>query len=81
VRRGVGREAPLRLLELPLAADPSPAAGLIPRDSDVDEALVEVALAARRRAPRELELLVRREELPGPDQVEPVREPALLRVV
>jgi len=81
VRRRVGREAPLRLLELPLAPDPSPATGLIPSDSHVDEALVEVALGARRRTPCELELLVRREELPGADQVEPVREPALLRVV
>ena len=61
--------------------DPSPATGLIPSDSHVDEALVEVALGARRRTPCELELLVRREELPGADQVEPIREPALLRVV
>ena len=81
VRGRVRREPALRLLELLLAADPPSATGLIPRDGYVNEALVEVALPARRRAPRELELLVRREELAGADQVEPAGEPALLRVV
>jgi hypothetical protein len=63
VLRCVRAEAPRRLLELALAADPVPAAGLVPRDRDVDEPLVEVALLRRRRAPRQLELLVRGEEL------------------
>ena len=47
-----------RLLQLPLGADPPPAAGLVPRNGDVDEALEEVALVFVRRAPRELELFV-----------------------
>jgi hypothetical protein len=67
VLRGVRPEPPCRLLELALAADPVPAAGLVPRDGDVDEPLVEVALSRLRRAPRQLELLVRREELAAPD--------------
>ena len=67
--RGVRAEPSLRLLELALAADPVPAAGLVPRDGDVDEALVEVPLLWRRRAPRQLELLVRGEELAAPDEL------------
>jgi hypothetical protein len=63
VLRCVRAEAPRRLLELALAADPVPTAGLVPRDRDMDEPLVEVALLRRRRAPRQLELLVRSEEL------------------
>ena len=64
---GIRAEAPRRLLELALAADAVPAAGLVPRDGDVDEPLVEVALLRRRRAPRQLELLVRGEELAAPN--------------
>jgi hypothetical protein len=70
VPRRVRPEAPRRLLELTLAADPVPAAGLVPRDRDVDEPLVEVALLRRRRAPGQLELLVRGEELAAPDQLD-----------
>ena len=47
---------------------------LVPGDRDVDEPLVEVALLGRRRAPRELELLVRGEELSAPDQLEAALE-------
>ena len=47
----------------------------------MDEALVEVALAVGSGAPRELELLVRCEELAGPNQVEPAGEPLLLLVL
>jgi hypothetical protein len=65
----VSTESPRRLLELALAADPVPAAGLVPRDRDVDESLVEVALLRRRRAPRQLELLVRGEELAAANQL------------
>jgi hypothetical protein len=60
-----------RLLQLPLAADPVAAAGLVPRDRDVHEALVEVALPPLGLAPDVLERLVRREVLAAADQVEP----------
>ena len=66
--RSVRAEAPARLLELPLAADPPAAARLIPRDRHVDEALEEVALRSVRGAPRVLERLVRGEELAGSDE-------------
>ena len=68
--RGERAEAALGLLQLPLAADAVAAAGLVPGDGDVDEALVEVALLFGRRAPRVLELLVGGEELAAADQVE-----------
>jgi hypothetical protein len=58
-----GREGPetaLGLLELPLEADTVPAAGLVPRDDDVDEPLEEV-----------LEGLVGGEVLAFPREVEP----------
>jgi hypothetical protein len=67
---GVGAESARRLLELPLAADPVAAAGLVPGDRDVDEALVEVALLGRCRPPCVLELLVGCEVLAAADQVE-----------
>ena len=69
--RRVRPEPPGRLLQLALAADPVAAAGLVPRDRHVDEALVEVALLRLGRAPGVLELLVRREVFAAPDQVEP----------
>ena len=59
MRRAVPAEPTGRLLELPLAADPVSAAGLVPGDDDVDEALEEVALAGVRRAPGLLEGFVR----------------------
>jgi hypothetical protein len=74
VPRRVRAEPPLRLLELPLAADAVPAAGLVPGDRDVDEALEEVALRVGGRAPRVLERLVRGEEVAAPDQLEAARE-------
>lgn len=57
----LGRERPeaaLGLLELPLEADAVPAAGLVPRDDDVDEPLEEVLLLGLGRAPGVLERLV-----------------------
>jgi hypothetical protein len=74
VLRRVRAQPPRSLLELALAADAVPAAGLVPGDRDVDEALEEVALLVRRRAPRVFENLVSREELTGADQVEAARE-------
>jgi hypothetical protein len=74
VGRGEGREPSPGLLELPLAADPVPAPGLIPRHGDVDEALEEVALAVRRGTPGVLERLVRLEVRASADQVEAARE-------
>ena len=56
-------EPSLRLLELALEADPVPAAGLVPRDDDVDEPLEEVLLLGLGRAPGVLERLVRGEVL------------------
>jgi hypothetical protein len=70
VLRREAAEAALGLLQLPLAADPVPAAGLVPRDRDVDEALEEVALVRRRGSPGILELLVGGEELASANQIE-----------
>jgi hypothetical protein len=69
VLRSVGPEAAGGLLQLPLAADAVAAAGLVPGDREVDEALEEIALLVRRGAPRVLELLVGGEELAAADQV------------
>ena len=62
------------LLQLPLAADAVAAAGLVPGDGHVDEALEEVALLVGSRAPGVLELLVGGEELAAADQVETALE-------
>jgi hypothetical protein len=70
VSGGERREPPGCLLELPLAADTVPAAGLIPGDRDVHEALEEVLLRGIGCTPGQLELLVRGEELAAPDQLE-----------
>lgn len=67
------------LLELALAADTVPATRLVPRDGDVDQPLEEVLFRRLRGAPRQLELLVRGEELAAADQVEPVLEIAIRR--
>jgi hypothetical protein len=69
----LGREAAQAacgLLQLPLAADPVPAAGLVPSDRDVDEALEEVTLVGTRGSPGVFELLVGGEELASANQVE-----------
>jgi hypothetical protein len=63
-----------RLLELTLAPDPVAAAGLVPRDGDVHEALVEVALLRLGGAPRDLQLLVSLEVLAAPDQLDAALE-------
>jgi hypothetical protein len=77
VRRGVGLEPPDRLGELTFHSDSPPAAGLVPRDRDVDEPLEEVALILRRGAPGVLELLVRREVLAAANEGKPSVEAVL----
>jgi hypothetical protein len=74
VRRRERCEPPGRLVELARRRDPPAATGLVPRDGDVHEPLIEVALAGVRSAPDELELLVRLEVPALPDQLEPMRE-------
>jgi hypothetical protein len=59
---------------LALAADLVAAAGLVPRDRDVDEPLEEVALLGRCSTPDILEDLVSREELALADQAEAAPE-------
>jgi hypothetical protein len=59
-----------RLVELTRVADPPSAACLVPRDRDVDEPLVEIALLRRRRAPCELEFLMRVEIPSCADQLD-----------
>jgi hypothetical protein len=61
VRRRERPEPALRLLELPLEPDTIPAAGLVPGDDNVHEALEEVLLLGLGRAPGVLERLVRGE--------------------
>jgi Transglycosylase SLT domain len=61
VRRCVPCEPARPLGELPLAAWTVAPARLVPGDGEVNEALEEVALVVRGRAPRELQLLVRLE--------------------
>ena len=73
----VGAEAASGLLQLPLAADAVAAAGLVPRDGEVDKTLEEVALLGRCCAPGVLQLLVSGEVLAAADEVEPLLEPAL----
>ena len=70
VRRRERTEPARRLLELAARRDRPPAAGLVPRDGDVYESLVEVLLLGCGGAPRELEFLVRLEEAPSADQRE-----------
>jgi hypothetical protein len=63
-------QAPRRLLELALAADAVCPPGLVPGDGDMDEALEEVPLARRCRAPGLLERLVGCEVLAPLDELE-----------
>jgi hypothetical protein len=63
VLRRVRPKPARRLLELAFAADAVAAAGLIPGDRDVNEALEEVALLGRRGPPRVFEFLVGGKEL------------------
>ena len=74
VTRRVRRQAAVGLRKLALAADAIAAAGLVPGDRHVDQALEEVALRAVGRAPGVLERLVRGEELSAADQVEALCE-------
>ena len=73
--RGKGPEAAGGLRELPLAARTVPAAGVVPGDGDVDEALEEVLLRRLGRPPRLLQLLVRLEVVAAPDQIETFSQP------
>jgi hypothetical protein len=59
-------EASQSLQTLPLGCHRTPATPLVGRDHDVHEPLEEVPLARVTGAPRELERLVRLEELAGP---------------
>jgi hypothetical protein len=68
--RREGPEPALRLLELPLEADPIPAAGLVPGDDDVHEPLEEVLLLGLGCVPGVLERLVRGEILAPSREVE-----------
>ena len=61
MRRRERREPARRLLELARSRDRPAPPGLVPRDRDVDEPLVEVALRGGRGPPDELQLLVRLE--------------------
>jgi hypothetical protein len=70
MRGSVAPQAPLRLLELALASDSVFPSGLVPGDGDVDEALEEVPLGVRGRAPGRLERFVGGEVLAPLDQLE-----------
>ena len=70
VMRRVRAEPARCFLELALAPGAPPAAGLVPSDGDVDQALQEVSFFGWRFPPLVLELLVRGEELSGGDQLE-----------
>ena len=74
VGRGEGRESPRRLLELPPRCDGTAAAGLVPGDRDVNEALEEVALSRLGGTPRVFQLLVSGEELAGANQFQAALE-------
>ena len=75
VLRREGLETASRLRKLPLAVRPVPPAGVVPGDRDVDETLEKVLLHRLGRPPGLLELLVRLEVLPAPNQVETVSQP------
>src|SRR3954466_15240269 len=67
MRRRVRRQPPERLDELTLGADLPAAAGLVPGNRDMHEALEEVALRGGCGAPGELALLARGEGFAAPD--------------
>jgi hypothetical protein len=77
VRRRERRQAPLRLLQLPPAADLVAATVLIPGDDDVHETLEEVALLRSRIAPGLLERFVCLEVAARPSELESLRIRAL----
>ena len=70
VRRAVGLEPARGLLELALAPRPVPSGRVVPRHSDVDEPLQEVAFLRRSVPPLILELLVCVEVRTCADQLE-----------
>ncbi len=61
-----GLETPQGLQTLSLGCNRPLASALVGRDDDVHEPLEEVSFAGVARTPRELECLVRFEELAGP---------------
>src|SRR6185437_7074148 len=71
VARLVALEPAQGLLELARGADSVAAAGLVPRDGDVDEPLIEVPLRLGSGSPGELELLVCLEESSCAEMLEP----------
>ena len=74
MRRRERRQPAFRLLELPLEPGAVPAAGLVPGDDDVDEALKKVPFGRLCGAPSILERLVRGEVLALPREVEAARQ-------
>jgi hypothetical protein len=66
----VALEPAQRLLELARRTDSVAATRLVPRNCNVNEALVEIALGRRSRAPGELELLVSGEKSPCTEMLE-----------
>ena len=66
-------------VELPPRGDGTAAAGLVPRDRDMDESLKEIPLLGRRRTPGFLEFLVRLEVAPGANRLESALERSLHR--
>lgn len=58
MNRRVASQPAACLCELPLAADPVPAFGLVPGHRHVHKPLKEIALGGRGRPPGHLELLV-----------------------
>jgi hypothetical protein len=70
----IGRKPPSRFLELALAAHTVAPPGLVPGDRDVDEPLEEIAFGRRSGAPRIFQLLMGREEVAGPNQLQAALE-------
>jgi hypothetical protein len=68
-------EPPRRLFELPLAARPVSATGVVPGDRHVDEALEEVLLRGVGRPPGVLQRFVRLEVFAAADQLETIPQP------
>jgi hypothetical protein len=79
MNRRVRGEPARRLLELPLISGPISAAGVMPGDGHVDQALKEVALGCLGGAPEILQHLVGLEVPAAVDQLEPALELVALK--